>query len=253
MGPRPMVSTNVLLAALVVGALLLPASSARGAVDRIEISSRAPVAGGRAFGAVGPYEILTGRLHYLVDPDDPANQAVVGLGLAAIRDALAFFRYARADRTGRANPLAVARDGATAPDSEAALAFGFSRSARVLQHMILQGFHVDEAGRPAFDAALYQPPSILTHFMGHIGAAGPIGREAQAGPRRAASRGPPDSQMAGKRRPLAPQGPRPRRCAPPARAGRFLSPAASRRLAVSGTAAQRAPDWRQKSTQSVTG
>lgn len=356
MGSGPMVSTKVLFAALVMGALLLPALCARGAVDRIEITSRAPVAGGRAFGAVGPYEILTGRLHYLVDPGDPANQAVVdldhaprdatgrvafagdfmllkpvdlargnhrllyevnnrgnllllslfndapwsnrpaeaahlgtgfllergysllwsawnwdvlpgggrlqidlpvalrdgrpitgpvaaeisvahpsplapvawgrsrgyppddpadpaarltvrerpgaarreipraawrfvlppagrdgpvrialdggfqpgplyelvyrakdprvvGLGLAAIRDALAFFRYARADGAGRANPLAVARDGTTAPDPVSALAFGFSQSARVLQHMIWQGFHIDEAGRPAFDAA----------------------------------------------------------------------------------------------------
>ncbi|MEE8500778.1 MAG: hypothetical protein V3S27_09415, partial [Kiloniellales bacterium] len=34
-------------------------------------------------------------------------------------------------------------------------------------------------------------------------------------------------------------------------AGRFLPPAApARELAVSGTAAQRAPDWRQKSPQS---
>ena len=365
MGSGPMVSTNVLkdlFAALVVGALLLPAPFARGAVDRIEITSRASVAGGRAFGAAGPYEILTGRLHYAVDPGNPANAAVVdlahaprdetgrvafagdfmllkpvdlargnhrllyevnnrgnllllslfndapwsnrpveaaqlgsgfllergysllwsawnwdvlpgggrlqidlpvavrdgrpivgpvaaeiavahpsplapvawgrsrgyppddpadpaarltvrerpgaarreipreawrfvpppegrdgpvrialdggfqpgllyelvyrakdprvvGLGLAAIRDALAFFRYARADRAGRANPLAVERDGPTAlapeaaPDPEAALAFGFSQSGRVLQHMIWQGFHVDEAGRPAFDAA----------------------------------------------------------------------------------------------------
>ncbi len=82
MGPEPMVSTKILCAALVVGALLLPASSARGAVDRIEITGRAPVAGGRAFGAVGPYEILTGRLHYAVDPGDPANQAVVDLAHA---------------------------------------------------------------------------------------------------------------------------------------------------------------------------
>ena len=78
---------------------------------------------------------------------------VVGLGLAAIRDALSFFHYARADGAGRPNPLLEHGNGGAAPDPEAVLAFGFSQSARVLQHMIWQGFHVDESGRPAFDAA----------------------------------------------------------------------------------------------------
>ncbi len=92
-----MVSTKVLFAALVMGALLLPAPCARGAVDRIEISSRAPLAGGRAFGAVGPYEILTGRLHYAVDPGDPANQAVVDLDHAP-RDATGRVAFALDER-----------------------------------------------------------------------------------------------------------------------------------------------------------
>jgi hypothetical protein len=78
---------------------------------------------------------------------------VVGLGLAAIRDALSFFRYARADGAGRPNPLLGQGNGRAAPDPEAVLAFGFSQSGRVLQHMIWQGFHVDETGRPVFDGA----------------------------------------------------------------------------------------------------
>lgn len=77
---------------------------------------------------------------------------VVGLGLAAIRDALSFFRYEDADVAGNANPLA----GAGRP--EAAIAFGISQSARVIQHMLYEGLHTDEAQRPVFDAAFIHMP-----------------------------------------------------------------------------------------------
>jgi Alpha/beta hydrolase domain len=75
---------------------------------------------------------------------------VVGLGLAAIRDAISFFRFEAADAAGTANPLAEAG----APDPEAALIFGISQSGRVIQHMLWQALHVDEAGRITFDGAL---------------------------------------------------------------------------------------------------
>ena len=75
---------------------------------------------------------------------------VVGLGLTAIRDAISFFRFEAADATGTANPLAKAG----APDPEAALIFGISQSGRVIQHMLWQALHVDEAGRMVFDGAL---------------------------------------------------------------------------------------------------
>jgi Alpha/beta hydrolase domain len=78
------------------------------------------------------------------------DPAVVGLGLAAIRDAISFFRYESADAAGTANPLAPAG----VPDAEAALIFGISQSGRVIQHMLWQALHVDEAGRMAFDGAL---------------------------------------------------------------------------------------------------
>jgi hypothetical protein len=75
---------------------------------------------------------------------------VVGLGLAAIRDAISFFRFESADDNGVANPLAEAG----APDPQGALIFGISQSGRVIQHMLWQALHVDEAGRMTFDGAL---------------------------------------------------------------------------------------------------
>jgi hypothetical protein len=75
---------------------------------------------------------------------------IVGLGLAAIRDAIAFFRFEPADAAGTGNPLAAAG----APDPEATLIFGISQSGRVIQHMLWQALHVDEAGRMTFDGAL---------------------------------------------------------------------------------------------------
>ncbi|HLB79363.1 MAG TPA: alpha/beta hydrolase domain-containing protein [Dongiaceae bacterium] len=74
-----------------------------------------------------------------------AEPRVVGLGLAAIRDALSFFRYEAADAAGTANPLGA--------DPAAVIAFGVSQSGRVIQHMLLEALHLDERGRPAFDAA----------------------------------------------------------------------------------------------------
>jgi hypothetical protein len=79
---------------------------------------------------------------------------VVGLGLAAIRDAISFFRFAAADEVGNANPLVVDRGGGPEPDPTAAVIFGVSQSGRVIQHMLWQALHVDAAGRPVFDAAL---------------------------------------------------------------------------------------------------
>ncbi|HSB61832.1 MAG TPA: alpha/beta hydrolase domain-containing protein, partial [Vicinamibacteria bacterium] len=94
-----------------------------------------------------------GRIYELVyTARDPR---VVGLGLAAIRDTLSFLRFSDRDAAGNPNPLARAGPGGTLrPDAEKAYAFGISQSGRVIQHMLLEGFHVDEAGRMAFDAAM---------------------------------------------------------------------------------------------------
>ena len=55
-------------------------------VTRFEIVLRRPLAGGRAFGDVGPYEELKGRIHLAVDPANVANAAITDLSLAP-RDA----------------------------------------------------------------------------------------------------------------------------------------------------------------------
>lgn len=79
----------------IVGALLLlfGAFPSGAAVERIEISERGAFAGGKQFGTIGSYEKITGRLHYAVDPDHPANARVVDLARAP-RDADGLVRFA---------------------------------------------------------------------------------------------------------------------------------------------------------------
>lgn len=75
---------------------------------------------------------------------------VSGLGFAAVRDAISFFRYARGLPD---NPLAG--------QITHAYAFGISQSARFLQHFLYEDFNADEQGRPVFDGV-----------FAHVGAAG---------------------------------------------------------------------------------
>ncbi len=56
------------------------------AVTAFEIKSRSSLAGGLAFGQVGPYEQLEGTVHFAVDPDHPRNGVITDLNLAP-RDA----------------------------------------------------------------------------------------------------------------------------------------------------------------------
>jgi len=65
--------------------LLLPAAvpvRARAEVIRLEILSREPANGGQSVGATGPFEILRGRIHGEVDPNDPHNRIIQDLALA---------------------------------------------------------------------------------------------------------------------------------------------------------------------------
>ena len=52
------------------------------ALTRLEITRRAPFAGGRAFGGAGAYERIDAVAHYAVDPGHPANAPIVDLDRA---------------------------------------------------------------------------------------------------------------------------------------------------------------------------
>jgi len=82
---------------------------------------------------------------------------VGGLGLAAARDAISFFRFNTGDRYNHPNPLAVKQDASNdsplKPDPGKVYIFGVSQSGRFISHMLYQGFHVDEAGRMVIDGA----------------------------------------------------------------------------------------------------
>ena len=84
---------------------------------------------------------------------------VTGLGLAALRDSLSFFRYAERDDTGLANPLAQT--------IEHAYIFGISQSGRLVHHFVYAGFNADEAGRIIFDGALSHVPGSGKGMFNH--------------------------------------------------------------------------------------
>ncbi len=106
-----------------------------------------------------------GLLYELVyDARDPR---VAGLGLAAIRDTLSFFRYQPADDFGNLNPVTVVKSDGVEPAVDAVIVYGFSQSGRVIQHMLLEGLHLDEAGRPAFDAAFVHGPGAGKGSFNH--------------------------------------------------------------------------------------
>lgn len=68
-----------LLTSLIVGLAAAPLSAE---VVRIEVTSRADVAGGQPFAAAGAYEKLAGRIYFAVDPALPANRIVTDIDRA---------------------------------------------------------------------------------------------------------------------------------------------------------------------------
>src|SRR5262249_57683641 len=66
-------------AAIVFALVSAPASAE---VVRIDVQSRADVAGGAAFGATGAYEQLSGRIYFAVDPSLPANRIITDIDKA---------------------------------------------------------------------------------------------------------------------------------------------------------------------------
>jgi hypothetical protein len=75
---------------------------------------------------------------------------VVGLGLAAIRDVVSFFRYEEKDQGDFANRLFG--------NIEYAFAYGHSQSGRLLNHFVYQNFNGDEKERIVFDGIIANCP-----------------------------------------------------------------------------------------------
>jgi len=49
---------------------------------RLDIERREPFAGGGSFGDTGPYERLSGKVHFAIDPDEKGLPSIVDLDLA---------------------------------------------------------------------------------------------------------------------------------------------------------------------------
>ena len=64
-----------------IAALIWPAL-AGAEVSRVEIASRRDVAAGRSFGSAGPYERMTGKIYFLVDPTNQRNHVIADLDKA---------------------------------------------------------------------------------------------------------------------------------------------------------------------------
>jgi hypothetical protein len=93
-----------------------------------------------------------GRIYELVY--QVRNPPVIGLGFAAVRDAISFFHFESSDENGNPNPLAIQGDrGLTGSDIEKSYIYGSSQSGRFIAHMLWQGFHVDESDRMVFEGA----------------------------------------------------------------------------------------------------
>src|SRR4051812_27622541 len=67
---------------LAIAGLLAVTRPVLAEVERVEVLERATVAEGKAFGNVGAYERLRGRVYYSIDPGAPENQAIVDIKLA---------------------------------------------------------------------------------------------------------------------------------------------------------------------------
>ena len=71
---------------------------------------------------------------------------VLGLGLAAVRDVVSFFRFAQKDKQGTANPIAG--------EIKAVIGLGISQSGNFVRTFLNLGFNEDEEGRRVWDGAM---------------------------------------------------------------------------------------------------
>ena len=72
----------------IVATVLLAAVSAVSAeVVRVDVERRGDIADGRSYGTVGAYERVAGRIHFAVDPANPANRIVTDIDYAPTNSA----------------------------------------------------------------------------------------------------------------------------------------------------------------------
>ena len=88
---------------------------------------------------------------------ETSHAPLVGLGLLATRDIVAWLRHGKADAAGSANPLAGALG--------RAYAYGRSQSGRFLRQMLHLGLNRDEDGRIVFEGML---PNVAGGKMGEF-------------------------------------------------------------------------------------
>jgi len=70
---------SILGMALMAFVMALAPSAILAEVTRIEISSRQDVLNGKAFGTVGAYEKLAGKVYFAVDPNNPHNKIIADI------------------------------------------------------------------------------------------------------------------------------------------------------------------------------
>ena len=157
-------ATGRLPAAGFTALVLLVATSAFAEVTNVTITSRKPVAGGQAFGTVGAYEKLTGRITFALDPNHARNKAIVDLALAPLATdkrvhfSADLFVLQPADRArgngvllfevanrGRKGLLGMFNGGANANDPEAAADFGDGFLLREGYTLVWIGWQLDVA------------------------------------------------------------------------------------------------------------
>jgi hypothetical protein len=81
---------------LLLVVLFLISTAARAEVTRVEITAQTPFAGGKEFGAVGPYVRITGRFYGDLEPSNPNNKGIADI-------------HARAQRAGASNTRRISR------------------------------------------------------------------------------------------------------------------------------------------------
>lgn len=72
---------------LVATVLLAAVSAVSAEVVRVDVERRGDIADGGSYGSAGAYERLAGRIHYAVDPENPANGIVTDIDYAPTNSA----------------------------------------------------------------------------------------------------------------------------------------------------------------------